>query len=97
MNMALSRLRADLGREDAIIEVQGQLRLNPELWSVDAWEIEAQLSQAAPSDRIGLRSQLDRGFVGPTSIPAGMRHRVPQRGARDLGPKPLLPWIEGDI
>lgn len=93
MQMALRRLREDLGREDAIVELDGVLQLNPELWSFDAWELNTKLQAASTAERSALLTKVERGFVGPTPIPEGMRHRVPQRGGRDFGPAPLLPWI----
>lgn len=94
MKLALSRLREDLGREDAILDEDEQISLNPELWSYDAWELEAELAKAGPSARLDMLLRLQRGFVGPTALPESVCELVPNRGGMDFGPEPLLTWIE---
>lgn len=89
---ALKRLNDDLGRDDAILDQGGKISLNPELWNYGGVSLrEAPLSgNIAPN----LASQLHRGFIGPTPIPPGMRKLVPTNGAIDLGPYPLLAFIQ---
>lgn len=93
MRAALSRLREDLGREDAILDIDGVISLNPELWSYDAWEMEAQLEQEEEHVRMQKLLLLRRGFVGPTPFPPGLRSLIPGNGGIDYGPEPLLKWL----
>lgn len=85
---ALKRLNDDFGRDDAILDEQGKISINPELWSYDALQLQQSVAAQGPdSATINL---LWRGFLGPTPIPPGMRKVVPSRGDIDLGPAPLL-------
>lgn len=105
MKQALKRLLADLEHNQAILATSTGLSLNPELWSYDAWDLNALLCrQAGPSIPEGLHdstlqvpigSASDRipEFVGPTPIPVAMQDQVPQSGAITLGPRPLLTYF----
>lgn len=88
---ALKRLNDDLGRNDAILEHEGKISLNPELWNYDAIELQRSFSSA--EGRAEFVSQLTRGFIGPTPIPQAMRKVVPTQGSVDLGPRTLLEEI----
>lgn len=85
---ALKRLNEDFGRDDAILDEQGLISINPELWSYDATQLLQALGTHGHSP--ALLNQVNRGFIGPTPIPTGLRSSVPSRGAIELGPEPLL-------
>lgn len=88
---ALRRLNDDLGRDDAVLDEQGKISINPELWTYQAMKLHEALLTQGP--RPELLNQLNRGFIGPTPIPPGMRKVVPSKGAIDFGPKPLLNFL----
>lgn len=91
MQQSIKRLLQDLGREDALLQDESTLSLNPDLWSVDAWTLLHKLDSPSSCAVQSARFQLQRGFVGPTPIPEAMREVVPQCTAKfaDLGPKDL--------
>lgn len=82
---AVRRLNEDFGRDDAILDRDGKISINPELWSYATMEPQ--------QDIAALTRQLNHGFIGPTPIPAGMRDVVPSQGAIDFGPEPLLGYL----
>lgn len=88
---ALKRLNEDLGRSDAILEKKGYISINPNLWEIDAMQLYEKIKSQTPSPQA--LNQINRGFIGPTPIPRGLRNAVPNQGAIELGPEPLLPFL----
>lgn len=87
-------LADDFGRGDAILENEQGLYLNPELWRFDAWVLEQRFQSTPPEAHAPLLEQLRRGFFGPTSLPLAIRSSIPTLGTLELGPRPLLKWLD---
>lgn len=93
MKSALKRLLVDLDHPRAILDKEDRLQLNPDLWQVDAWELQAQLEAGESNRNDALLARVLSGFYGPTNLPSPMRGLVPSQGDVDLGPKTLLPYL----
>jgi LuxR family maltose regulon positive regulatory protein len=91
LNTAVFRLRGLLGNKAAVRADCGQLLLDPEYCSVDAWEFESELDNAGDSDALLLALLRYRGpFLGDAEHPlaAIARRRLQRkylRGVLHLG------------
>jgi DNA-binding SARP family transcriptional activator len=81
LNTAVFRLRGLLGSKAAVRADCGQLLLEPEYCSVDAWEFETELDNASDSDALLVALQRYRGpFLGDAEHPmASVARRRLQR------------------
>ena len=91
LNTAVFRLRGLLGNKAAVRADCGQLLLDPEHCTVDAWEFESELDNASDSDALLLALLRYRGpFLGDSEHPLalGARRRLQRkylRGVLHLG------------
>jgi LuxR family maltose regulon positive regulatory protein len=87
LNTAVFRLRGLLGNKAAVKNDYGQLLLDPEHCSVDAWQFERDLDNACDPDALLLALLRYRGpFLGDSEHPLafGTRHRLQRKYVRGV-------------